>query len=151
MHMPMWVYWVIAGVLLITAEMTTFTFYLLWPGVGALTAAVMTHFTNDWLIQLLVGGVTALVLTLLTRPLTRNLRHSAIGFYDPYEHIIGKTGIVQEAILPDKMGQVKVGSEIWSASASQPIAVGESVTVLERSSTILQVRQLDVQASKEIA
>jgi membrane protein implicated in regulation of membrane protease activity len=146
--MPMWIYWVIAGIVLIIAEMTTFTFYLLWLGVGALVAAIVTHFTGDWLSQLLAGCVVAVVLTLLTRPITRNLRHSARGFYDHYEHIVGKTGIVRQAIAPDVAGQVKVGSEVWSASATEPIAVDETVIVLERSSTILKVQKSAVQPTQ---
>jgi membrane protein implicated in regulation of membrane protease activity len=139
--MSAWLYWVIAGIILVIAEMTTFTFYLLWLGVGAFAAAFSTHFTDDFLIQILVGCLTAFVLTVLTRPLTRKVRHSAIGFYDPYQDIVGKSGIVQEAIAPDKMGQVRVGSEIWSATATEAIAANETVIVVERSSTILTVQK----------
>jgi membrane protein implicated in regulation of membrane protease activity len=146
----MWIYWAIVGVVLIIAEMTTFTFYLLWLGVGAFAAALSTHFTSNWMAQVLVGGLTAVVLTLLTRPLTRNLRHSAKGFYDPYEHILGKSGIVQQAISPQAPGQVKVGSETWSAAADESIAAGETVTVVERSSTILKVSKAAALPIEEI-
>ena len=143
--------WVIAGVILIIAEMTTFTFYLLWLGVGAFAAAFSTHFTDDVLVQTLVGCIVAFVLTMLTRPLTRNVRHSAVGFYDPYQSIVGKTGIVQEPISPDKMGQVRVGSDVWSAVATAPIYANETVVVTERSSTILTVQKTEVPQTKEIS
>lgn len=138
--MQMWLLWAIVGIALIIAEMTTFTFYLLWLGVGALVAAMMTTVTDDWWIQLLAACVTALILTLWTRPLTRNMRHSAKGFYDPYEHIEGKTGIVQIAIEPDEIGQVRIGTEVWSAVANESIAVDEEIVVMRRSSTILHVQ-----------
>jgi len=149
--MSTWLYWVIAGIILVIAEMTTFTFYLLWLGVGAFAAAFSTRFTDDILIQIVVGCLVALVLTLLTRPLTRNVRHSSVGFYDPYQDIVGKTGIVQEPISPDKMGHVRVGSEVWSAIAAEPIYANETVVVIERSSTILRVQKSTVPQTKEIS
>jgi membrane protein implicated in regulation of membrane protease activity len=139
--MSTWLLWLIAGIILVIAEMTTFTFYLLWLGVGAFAAAFSTRFTENVLIQIVVGCVVALALTLLTRPLTRNVRHSSIGFYDPYQDIVGKSGIVQEAIAPDKMGQVRVGNEVWSATAKEVIAANETVVVVERGSTILTVQK----------
>jgi membrane protein implicated in regulation of membrane protease activity len=142
--------WLIAGIILIIAEMTTFTFYLLWLGVGAFAASFSTRFTDDVLIQILVGCLTAFVLTVLTRPLTRNVRHSSVGFYDPYQNIIGKTGIVQEPITPEKMGHVRVGSEVWSAVSTEFINPNEVVVVTERSSTILTVQKTNVAQTKEI-
>lgn len=140
--MALWLIWVIAGIVLIIAEMATFSFYLLWLGIGAFAAAITSQFTENWLIQLLVGGAVALVLSFSTRALTRNIRHNAIGFYDPYEQITGKTGVVQESIAPGTMGLVRVGSEVWSATAAETIEVGQNVIVIKRSSTILQVQKL---------
>jgi membrane protein implicated in regulation of membrane protease activity len=149
--MSTWLLWLIAGIILVIAEMTTFTFYLLWLGVGAFAAAFSTRFTDDVMMQIAVGCLTALVLTILTRPLTRNVRHSSVGFYDPYQNIVGKTGIVQEPISPDKMGHVRVGSDVWSANSSEPIEAGETVIVMERSSTILEVQKAVVEPTKEIS
>lgn len=140
--MALWLLWVIAGVILIIAEMTTFTFYLLWLSIGAFAAALTSLYVENWLWQVLVGGVVALVLSFSTRALTRNVRHSAKGFFDPYERIVGKTGVVTEPIAPGKMGQVRIGSDVWSASAAEVIEAGESVAVVERNSTILQVQKL---------
>lgn len=148
--MSTWLMWLIAGIILIIAEMTTFTFYLLWLGVGAFAAAFSTRFTDNVLAQIVVGCIVALVLTILTRPLTRKVRHSSVGFYDPYQSIVGKTGIVQEPISPDKMGHVRVGSDVWSANSSDFIDAGETVVVMERSSTILEVQKANAEPIKEI-
>jgi membrane protein implicated in regulation of membrane protease activity len=148
--MSTWICWVIAGIFLVIAEMTTFTFYLLWLGVGAFAAAFCTRFTDDVIVQIIVGCIVAFILTILTRPLTRNVRHSSVGFYDPYQDIVGKTGIVQEAISPNKMGHVRVGSDVWSANSSELINAGEIVVVTERSSTILTVQKAEVSQTKEI-
>src|SRR5690606_16788540 len=109
-------------------------------GVGAFVAAGAAHFTDNILIQILVGCAAALILTLFTRPLTRNVRHSAKGFYDPYQDIVGKPGTVVEPIAPHRMGQVRIGSEVWSATASEEIAKGAVIVVTERNSTIVKVQ-----------
>lgn len=139
--MALWLLWVIAGVVLIIAEMTTFSFYLLWLGIGAFVAALTSLFTENWLWQILAGGAVALVLSFSTRALTRNLRHNIKGFSDPHEQIVGQTGIVRETISPDRIGQVRVGNETWSATSTEAIEVGETVTVTQRNSTILQVQK----------
>lgn len=149
--MATWLVWVIVGIVLIIAEMTTFTFYLLWLGVGAFAAALSTQITDNLLIQIIIGCLTALVLTLLTKQLTRNVRHSSVGFYDPYQNIVGKTGIVEENISPHQMGQVRIGSDVWSAVASEPIEENEAVVITERSSTILTVQKIAAQQTKEIS
>lgn len=140
--MAQWIAWTIAGIVLIIAEMATLTFYLLWLGVGAFAAAGTAYFTENIFVQILAGCFVALILTIFTHPLTRNVRHSAIGFYDPYEGIVGKTGKVEEAIEPHQMGQVRVGSEVWTAVADEHINAGQDVTVIERNSTILKVETL---------
>jgi membrane protein implicated in regulation of membrane protease activity len=58
---------------------------------------------------------------------------------------------VQEHISPDKMGLVRVGSDVWSANSSEPIEAGETVVVMERSSTILEVQKAVVEPTKEIS
>lgn len=138
--MSTWLLWVIAGIILVIAEMTTITFYLLWLGVGAFVAAGVAYFTDNLLIQILAGCAAALILTVFTHPLTRNVRHSAKGFYDPYQNIVGKSGTVEESIAPHQTGQVRIGSEVWSATASEEISKGAAVIVTERNSTILTVQ-----------
>ena len=43
--------------------------------------------------------------------------------------IIGKTGIVEQDIDPDKDGLVKVGYEKWRARSEESIKAGEEITV----------------------
>jgi membrane protein implicated in regulation of membrane protease activity len=139
--MELWAIWLIIGGVLLIAEMLTLTFYLLWLGIGALTAAFVAWIAPDAIVlQILAGCATALILTYFTKPLTERIRTSK-GFKDPIDEMIGKEGVVLEEIAPGKHGIVKVGNETWSASSHEYILKGETIIVLARSSTIVEVQK----------
>lgn len=138
----MWIVWIVIGVLLIVAEMLTLTFYMLWLGIGALVAALIAWILPDaYLLQVICGGFAALGLTVFTKPLTRKVRHSK-GFEDAIDNLVGLEGDVVQDIDAGALGIVKVGNETWSAKADEPIAKGEKVVVLNRSSTLVEVKRV---------
>nr|WP_237088810.1 NfeD family protein [Paenibacillus larvae] len=55
------------------------------------------------------------------------------------EEIIGKKGEVMQKIEVGKMGIVRVGNEMWSAIADEQIGIGETVMVVQRKNTIIEV------------
>ena len=56
--------------------------------------------------------------------------------------LIGKTGIVKEAIRPGKVGVVLVESDLWSAIADEEIGEGERIRVVGIEGVILKVEKL---------
>jgi len=139
--MEMWMIWAAVGVILIVAEMMTLTFYLLWLGIGALVAGIVSWLLPEaYFLQVLVGGFIVVGLTVFTRPLTRRIRQSR-GYKDAVDELIGKRGEVVQAIGENALGVVRIGSETWSASAGTAIAQGEQVIVVSRSSTVVQVEK----------
>jgi membrane protein implicated in regulation of membrane protease activity len=58
--MELWLLWVIAGFVLVIAELVTGTFYLLVVGVGAFAGAVVAYLGGNALIQALAGSIVAL-------------------------------------------------------------------------------------------
>jgi membrane protein implicated in regulation of membrane protease activity len=121
--------------------MLTLTFYLLWLALGAVVAALTTFlFPELVLVQLASGAITALLLTIFTKPLTRRFRSGGAEFRDAIEELVGKEGIVIEAIAPGKPGIVRVGSETWSALAEEPLEAGQTVIILHRGTTMLEVQ-----------
>jgi membrane protein implicated in regulation of membrane protease activity len=139
--MEMWAIWLIIGVLLIIAEMATLTFYLLWLGVGALFAALTAWFLPDATgVQVLIGIVVAIGLTIYTRPLTRRVRESK-GFTDVIYQLVGQEGIVIEPIPIEGLGIVRVGNETWSAAADEPLVTGTPIIVVQSRNTTLQVQK----------
>ena|SRR5690554_5742609 len=137
--MSLWMIWMIIGIVLIIAEMTTFTFYLLWLGIGAIVASVIAMFLPDnLLLQILVLSIVAIGLTYFTRPLTKRMAGKK-GYVDAIDDLVGKLGEVVDAIEFGATGVVRIGSETWSATADVPIAVGEKVIVERRGTTIVHV------------
>ncbi|MNP41958.1 hypothetical protein D3C76_1356900 [compost metagenome] len=55
--------------------------------------------------------------------------------------MVGKKGIVVEAIEEGKNGIVKVGNETWSAMSDQPIRKDDVVIVIHRGTTVLEVQK----------
>lgn len=139
--MELWSIWLIIGGILLVVEMLTFTFYLLWLGLGAVVAAAVAWIAPDaFVLQILAGCLTALILTFFTKPLTQRFRTSR-GFKDVIDEMIGKQGIVLETIEPGKHGIVKVGNETWSASSNEQLLKDEIVIVVERGNTIIEVQK----------
>lgn len=138
--MSAWMIWMIIGIVLIIAEMTTFTFYLLWLGIGAIVASIIAMiFPDSWFLQIIVLGIVAVGLTYLTRPLTKRMLGKK-GFVDAIDDLVGKPAEVVEAIGFGGIGIVRIGSETWSATADVAIAAGEMVIVERRGTTIVHVK-----------
>jgi inner membrane protein len=139
--MAFWAIWLVVGVLLIIAEMATLTFYLLWLAVGALAATLVALVMPDWIIlQVLVGVVVAILLTIFTKPLTKRMRSSK-GFTDVIYQLVGQDGLVIEDIPLEGLGIVKVGNETWSAQSVVPLIKGTPIIVVQSYNTILQVQK----------
>jgi inner membrane protein len=139
--MEWWAIWLIVGGVLFIAEMLTFTFYLLWLGIGAIVAAAVALAAPESFVwQALAGGAAALVLTIFTKPLTRKIRE-ARGYSDVIDELVGKPGIVIEDIIDGKPGIVKVGTETWSAVSQERLHKDEKIIVIRRGTTVLEVRR----------
>ncbi|WP_264448884.1 NfeD family protein [Bacillus cereus] len=136
-----WVIWfIIAGILFI-AEMLSITFYMLWLGIGAVVGGLIALFAPDALfLQVVAGAIVSLTLTFFTKRISKNLRE-AKGFTDTVDKLVGKKGIVMQAITSEVNGIVKVDGDTWTAISDTPIDAGEKVVVIKRHSTILQVKK----------
>ncbi|MFC6997740.1 NfeD family protein [Rufibacter roseus] len=142
MDISIWWLWLVAGILLIVGEMFTVSFYFLWLGIAALVAAVLSYFFPEtyWLPPA-AASVTGLLLIIFTKPLTARAS-IAKGFDDPVHFMANRVGEIIEPVTPTRLGLVKVGTEVWSASAQEALYPGQQVLVVSQSSTVLQVKPL---------
>ncbi|MCD8050429.1 MAG: NfeD family protein [Clostridiales bacterium] len=127
------VVWLILLVFFAVLEGVTVSLSSVWFALGALAALVVSLFISNLWIQLFVFAVVSLVMLLLLRPLAAHLFQKKGFTPTNADRILGKTGIVTEAIdnLSSK-GQVKVAGQVWSARSDggAPISVGVHVTIL---------------------
>lgn len=107
----MWL--VISGVLLII-EIFTISFLLFFPGISAFISFIAYLLGANIYIQVVIFAVSSTLMILFVRPLiTRFFKSKDIPMNSNF--LIGKTGIILKDIGPNKVGQVKVSGEIWSA------------------------------------
>jgi len=123
--------WLLVAVALVVAEILTLQFVALYFAVGALGAAIVGGAGANVGIQLAIFAVVSVASLVLTR---RPLRH-ALGrtpaVVSNAPTVVGKRAVVTRSILdgPGQRGQVRVGTEEWSARGESENAIDEGTTV----------------------
>jgi membrane protein implicated in regulation of membrane protease activity len=123
--------WLLVAVVLVVAELLTLAFVALYFAVGAVGAAVAGGLGANVGIQLAVFGIVSLASLFLTRsPLRRALSRTPTVVSNA-PTVVGKRAVVTRPILegPGQRGQVRVGTEEWSARGESENAIVEGTTV----------------------
>ena len=111
----MWLLWLVLGGVLFVGEILTAGFLLLWFGIGAIAAMLVSFVTSNLFIQILVFVIVSVLLLIFTKPILSKYTKDDTTITNS-KTIIGKTAIVTEEIsLLNSTGQIKVDGEIWSA------------------------------------
>lgn len=127
----MWQIWLIISGIFFVLEIVTVGFLVFWFGVGAIITAIVSIFTDNIIIQTSVFVVSSTLLLFLTKPLVKKLSRTDKVQTNAYS-VIGKIGIVTREINSKKgIGQIKVGSEIWTAKSNFSILEGTEVIIKE--------------------
>lgn len=127
------VLWLIAGVLLIAAEVLSGEFVLLMLGVAAIAAAGSAAFEGPVWVDVAVFTVVAVALVTLARPALRRRLNSGIVLRTNTEALVGGTAVVVSTV-DMRGGKVKLRGELWSARAfdeNQVLEPGQEVTVMD--------------------
>ena len=144
--MDIWVYWVVAALVLFIVEMFTSGFAVICLAIGALGGAAASLL--DWSLefQLLVFAVVSFVALIAVRPILKRLFFSkGEKVQTNVDAIIGKRGVVcVEIEADDDNGRVMIDGLDWRAKSdnNEPLPVGTKVEVVERDSVILTVKKL---------
>ena len=125
----MWQFWLIVAGICLVIEIATVGFLVFWFGIGALLAMITSFFTDNLIIQTVVFILSSTVLLFFTRPFVNKFSPKEKVKTNAFS-IIGKKGIVTQTINPiTGEGQVKVGSEVWSAKSSEDVKVEKGLEV----------------------
>ena len=124
----MWKIWlIIAGIFLIIESATT-GFLVFWFSVGALIALVFSFFVESVVTQTSIFLISSTILIFATRKFCNKFLKNDTP--ETINTIVGKIGTVTVDIDPIKaIGQVKIGSETWSATSESPIKKGAEIIV----------------------
>ena len=125
----MWQFWLILAGIFLVVEIATVGFLVFWFAIGALIAMIVSFFTGNLAIQTGVFIISSTILLFLTRPFANKVTSTQTVQTNAYS-IIGKKGIVTQAIDPiSGQGQIKVGSEVWSAKSVDDSKIDEGMEV----------------------
>ncbi len=142
--MPWWM-WLIGALALIGAEIFTGGFGVLWFGIAALAAALLSSLGVGLTGQLVVFALGGLILLAATRPLVRRLKAREVP--TNVEAMVGQVGVVEQPLgdVGAPAGYVRVGSDLWRATADRPLPAGTRVVVREVRGVTLVVAPAEVE------
>lgn len=138
------VIWILIALALFGLEVLTLAFVAFYPALGALAAAIAALLGGRIGIQVVVFALVTVVALLLTRkPLLRMMKRMP-NVPSNASNVIGRRAVVVIAIElgPGQRGQVRVGTEHWSAKSEneQPVAEGTTVEIVRIDGVALVVR-----------
>lgn len=115
----MWYIWLIAAGVFFIMEIATVGFMIFWLGVAALIVCLVSLFTANIFVQMSIFVVLSALLLLCTRPFVEKfvIKKDEKVITNAYS-IIGKEAIVTSSFdTSSKVGQIKIGSEKWTAKS----------------------------------
>jgi membrane protein implicated in regulation of membrane protease activity len=125
------VVWLVAGLLLIAAEVLTSGFVLIMFGAGALVAAGFAALGAGPLPEVAAFAGTSVALITVARPVLKRRLHTA-QVPTNVEALIGDRAIVVSTV-DARGGKIKLRGEFWSARAfdeTEVLEPGHAVTVM---------------------
>ena len=126
----MWQFWIVLSGIFFIIEMATVGFLVFWFGIGALIAMVFSFFTSNIAIQTTVFVLSSTILLFFTRPFVDKLTKKDNEVQTNAYSIIGKKGIVTKDIIPiEGKGQVRIGTEIWSAKSANDVKIEKGIEI----------------------
>ena len=130
----MWQAWVIIAGFCFVIEIATVGFLVFWFGIGALIAMIVSLFPTNIAVQMGAFVISSTILIFFTRKFANKISKSDENIKTNAYSIIGKKGFVIKDINPESgEGQVKVGTEVWSAKSVSNVKIekGTEVEVVE--------------------
>ena len=122
------IYWFMACLVLLFIEISTVNLVSIWFAIGSLFAMILTIFTDNFLLQLIMFIVISIIALLITKPLVKKFRKTDIVPTN-LDRVIGKRADVIKEITADKYGEVKVLGVVWTAAGDGNFKVGDKVIV----------------------
>ena len=125
--------WVVLAVVLATGEIAVPGFFLLPFGLGAAAAAVAAFLGASVFVQVLTFVIASGVFFFALRPIGRRLNQIEEVPGVGANRLLGRAGVVGDAVGPDDPGLVRIDREEWRASpaSGQRFEVGDHVVVTD--------------------
>ena len=121
--------WVAAIIVFIVIEIFTQGLTSIWFAGGALGGCLAAMAGAGPLVQVIIFIIVSIILIIATRPFKKRMDEKIQK--TNVETVIGKVAIVEEEILPEQTGRVRLDGKIWTARSNvrESIFAGERVVV----------------------
>ena len=142
--MEIYVVWFVVALVLLIVELFTASFGVVCFSFGAAAAGIAAYFGLGTVWQLALFSVVSFIAFVFVRPvIVKFLLKKKDEVVTNADAVVGRVGVVTEEINSVKnTGRVKIDGDDWKAEASEIIAVGEKVEVINRDSLILNVKPI---------
>ncbi len=149
MPQPIWI-WAILGLLLLSIELLSGTFYILWFGISALCVALMLAVYPEAPLPMQLLGFSVMSLTALAvwrRKYGMQGQGSRVG--QSRDDTIGKIGRITAEVSPVRNGSIAftvpvMSSREWTAISDETLAVGEMAEVVGIEGNFLRIKRTSV-------
>ncbi len=139
----MWQVWAVVAIVCLILELSSGDFFIICFSIGAVFALISAVVGLNIYWQLFIFAVFSLLSVLFVRPVAlRYLHKNEPNKPSNADALMGRTGRVTEEIKAGASGYVQIDGDLWKAVSNSDIAVGTTVRVIGRESTILTVKQL---------
>lgn len=137
--------WLIATIVLLFVEASTFNLVSVWFAVGSAAALVSCIFTDSLKVQSILFVAVSFVCLLALRPLAAKLRKPPVPTNADLN--IGRTATVLTTVTDDVPGRVRLDGVDWNAQAlpGTSFQPGERCRVAEIRSTLLMVEPVPLE------
>ena len=124
----MWKFWLILSGIFLIIEIISVGFLVFWFSIGALIAMIASFFIPNTVVQIAIFVISSTILLFATKPLVKKILPGDVKT-NSYS-IIGKIAKVTIDIEPvDGKGQIKIGSEAWSAKSVDDTFIAKDTEV----------------------
>ena len=121
--------WILIAAICFIGELITAGFFILWFGVGASVAAVLSYLGFSETTQFVPFILVSIILLALSRPFAKRITMGMPNKKAASDRLIGEKGIVIENISLKDGGIVRISGDTWRAVSDQDIEEGVSVLV----------------------
>ncbi|MBP3844663.1 MAG: NfeD family protein [Prevotella sp.] len=139
----MWQVWAVIAIVCLILELSSGDFFIICFSIGAVFALISAVLGLSIYWQIFIFAIFTLLSVLFVRPVAlRYLHKNDPNKLSNADALMGRTGRVTEEIKAGASGYVQIDGDLWKAVSKSDIAVGTTVRVIGRESTILTVEQL---------
>ena len=139
----MWQVWAVVAVICLILELSSGDFFIICFSIGAVFAIIAAVIGLNVYWQIFIFAIFSLLSVMFVRPVAlRWLHKNEPNKPSNADALLGRTGRVTEAITVGGNGYVQIDGDLWKAVSDTNIAVGTTVRVIGRESTIITVETL---------